>query len=92
MQRLAEMGPDLHRILHRLIHVLVKDDALLKSLDALGGPNGSTKLWEKALENPEKLKNAMKILKQATRAIDKFCGFKKPATLTDELNLMLNAP
>jgi len=90
-QILAEIGPDLHRILHRLIQVLVKDDELLKSLDALGGPKGSTGQWGSLLKNPKAAAAAEKVLRQATLAVDKFCGFKKPLRMTDILNDMLSA-
>jgi hypothetical protein len=61
-------------------------------LSALGGPTGSTEAWLEALEDPKKAARYFSILKKATQAVDKFCGFKPPATLTYELNLMLNAP
>jgi len=88
-QILAELDPNLHLILHRLIKVLVKDDILLNELSAMGGANGSTGDWTKAMQDPAKAKQAFKILKKATLAVDKFCGFKKPARLTDILNDML---
>jgi hypothetical protein len=79
----------LHKILHRLIHALVKDDALLKELSALGGKSGSKDAWDEALKDPKKAKRFLAILRKATKAVDKFCGFKPPATLSNELELML---
>jgi hypothetical protein len=89
IQRLANLNPDMHRILHRLLHVLVKNDPLLNELSALGGNNGSTDDWTRELlKDPEKAKRAIELLKKATQAVDKFCKFKKP-TLTDELEILL---
>ena len=54
----------------------------------MGGKSGSTDKWTEALKDPEKAKRAIKLLKKATTAVDKFCEFKKP-NLTDQLNTML---
>jgi hypothetical protein len=74
---MIDMSVGLHRVLHRLINALVKDNKVLAEfgLTALGGPTGSGSAWEKALTDNPAAQEAMEaVLKRAADVIDKECG------------------
>ena len=92
LQKLAELTPEVHSVLHKLIYLIAKNEPLLENLSALGGLNGSAEAWEAVMSTPEGREAAFRVLRLATGMIDKWCGFVPPATLTNELEAMLTPP
>ncbi len=89
LQYLAELTPGVHKVLHKLIYLIAKNEPLLAELSALGGANGSEEAWNKVMSTKAGRETVLRVLRQATGIIDRWCGFVPPATLTNELEVML---